>query len=126
MARRVPEGSPSQAAGEKPWKAGTENQQMPFSHELWFDRLGKVGSSLKGAGKKQPRAKGGSVTAGSAGVPQSVIPIKEPSPSLQNAALAAVLVMGRWGWNELTAQLSLSAVFRGRWGRSPASEHPVL
>lgn len=119
-------GSPLQAAGEKPQKARTENKQKPFLHKLWFDRLGKVGSSSQGAGKKQPRAKGGSVTAGSTEVPRSVPPIKHPSPSLQRTTLATILMMRRWGWNKSTVQLSLSTVFRRRWGRSPVSEHPVL
>lgn len=118
-------GSPLQAAGDKPQKAGTENKQKPCLHKLWFDRLGKVGSSSQGAGKKEPRAKGGVSYSRRHKVPRPVPPSNAHPHLSKKTTLASILTIGRWGWNKSTVQLGLSTAFRRRWGCCPVSEHPV-
>lgn len=103
-------GSPRQAAGEKPWKAGTENKQKPFSDKLCFDRPGKGGSSSQGAGKKQPRAKGGSVTAESAEVPRCV-----PPPNGHPQLSKKLLLPPSCRWDKSTVPFRLSRVLSRRW-----------
>lgn len=120
--RSVPLGSPLPAAGEKPWKAGTENKQKPFSHLALVRQNGRVGSSSRGARKEQPRAKGGVCysrwrrgpsTYPPTKQPSLALQITQPSPALQRTPRATILVTGRWGWNKSAAPFSLSTVFGG-------------